>query len=110
MPIEGPNGPIWTEDDAAYRDARRLIGERGFRPGPHGHTAPQLGAALAACGWSWTLDRAAQLGEPRRAAAEKAFRPPVVGRHGIAHEATTEVAALTMVLADAIRYDERRYG
>jgi hypothetical protein len=111
MPIEGPNGPIWTEDDAAFRAARRLIGERGFRPEGQGHTVSQLAAALAAYGWSWTLgDTAPADGPARVAAAKKAFRPPVVGSYGIARVATTDVAALTMVLADAIRYEEQRYG
>lgn len=98
---------VLTPDDSVFLEARAFLARRGVTAGPNGDLAEQLCAELGRRDWLWRLnvgDRSDIAGE--YADATKGDPAPATSACTIAYKGTTAVVAVTMVLAEAMRYDD----
>ncbi|MBA2596432.1 MAG: hypothetical protein M3Q50_06435 [Chloroflexota bacterium] len=92
--LENPNG-----DHLRLPAARDLLERRGILPDGESYTTRELARELTRRGWRWNLDA-------DEASATKAYAPVGAVEQTVTAKGLDQVATLTTVLADAIRFDE----
>ncbi len=96
------------ETDPDYLAARELIERHGVAPGPEGHDTSHLAEAIAARGWAWRLNEGDPTpNDPGHYADARRQDADGTAIRRLARRGETAVVALTLLLADVIRDDER---